>query len=79
MKLVDSSVIPEPVEFIFNLLSVVVTKHFLFSLIYVYVVIIVYKNSNISNSNKYNICNKIFNKLHKMYVYQYIISCYFTN
>ena len=32
MKLVDSSVISEPVEFIFNLLNVVVTKHFLFSL-----------------------------------------------
>ena len=31
MKLVDSSVISEPVEFIFNLLNVV-TKHFLFSL-----------------------------------------------
>ena len=28
MKLVDSSVIFEPVEFIFNLLNVVVTKHF---------------------------------------------------
>ena len=28
MKLVDSSVISEPVEFIFNLLNVVVTKHF---------------------------------------------------
>ena len=31
MKLVDSSVISEPVEFIFNLLNVVLTKHFLFS------------------------------------------------
>ena len=28
MKLVDSSVISEPVEFIFNLLNVVVTMHF---------------------------------------------------
>ena len=33
MKLVDSSVISEPVEFIFSLLNVVVTKHFLSSLI----------------------------------------------
>ena len=32
MKLVDCSVIFEPVEFIFNLLNVVVSKHFLFSL-----------------------------------------------
>ena len=32
MKLVDKSVISVPVEYIFNLLSVVVTKHFLFSL-----------------------------------------------
>ena len=32
MKFVDSSVISEPVEFIFNLLNVVVTKKFLFSL-----------------------------------------------
>ena len=32
MKLVDISVISEPVEFIFNLLNVVDTKHFLFSL-----------------------------------------------
>ena len=32
MKLVDSSVISVPVEFIFNLLCFVVTKHFLFSL-----------------------------------------------
>ena len=31
MKLVDSSVISEPAEYIFNLLDVVVTKHFLFS------------------------------------------------
>ena len=31
MKLVDSSVISEPVEFIFDLLSVVGTKHFLFA------------------------------------------------
>ena len=31
MKLVDSSVISEPVEFILNLLNVVATKHFLFS------------------------------------------------
>ena len=33
MKLVVSSVISEPVKFIFNLLNVVVTKHFLFYLI----------------------------------------------
>ena len=32
MKLVDCSVIPESVEFILNLLNVVVTKHFFFSL-----------------------------------------------
>ena len=32
MKLVDSSVISEPVEFIFNLLNVVTTKHFFFLL-----------------------------------------------
>ena len=31
MKIVDSSVISKPVEFIFNLLNIVVTKHFLFS------------------------------------------------
>ena len=31
MKRVDSRVISEPVEFIFNLLNVVVTKHLLFS------------------------------------------------
>ena len=29
MKTVDSSVISEPVEFIFNQLNVVVTKHFI--------------------------------------------------
>ena len=32
MKLVDSSVISETVEFIFNLLNVVLNKHFLLSL-----------------------------------------------
>ena len=31
MKRVDSSVISEPVEFIFNLLNVVATKHSVFS------------------------------------------------
>ena len=53
MKLVDSSVISEPVEFIFNLLNVAVTKHlFVFSYetvkfipntlyIYIYVCVIV--------------------------------------
>ena len=45
MKLVDSSVISEPVEFIFNLLNVAVTKHILFSLmntLYIYVYMDIY-------------------------------------
>ena len=33
MKLVDSSVISEPVEFIFDVFNVVVIKHFLFSIV----------------------------------------------
>ena len=52
MRRFDSSVLSEPVEFIFNLLIVVVTKHFLFSLmklsnlsrtcIYIYTYIYIY-------------------------------------
>ena len=48
MKLIDSSVIFEPVDFIFNLLNVLVTKHFLFSLM---------KLSNLSRAPCTYICN----------------------
>ena len=62
MKLVDSSVISEPVEFIFNLSNVVVIKHFLF---------FVMKLSNLSRAP----CIYLLHYIHDCtHVYMYMVS-----
>ena len=58
MKLVDSSVISDSVEFIFNLLNVVVIKQFLFFLM---------KLSNLS-------CNILYTVLYIEHIIYYIIN-----